>query len=45
MFHPRRDKACGPAPRLGEHTEGALQDWLGMMDSDIETLRSEGILT
>jgi formyl-CoA transferase len=31
-----------PPPRLGEHTESVLQDWLGMSPDDIALLRDEG---
>ena len=34
-----------PAPRLGEHTNQALQDWLGMSTEDIAPFTDEGALT
>jgi crotonobetainyl-CoA:carnitine CoA-transferase CaiB-like acyl-CoA transferase len=34
-----------PAPRLGEHTDEALQSWLGLNANEIGTLRQEGVLS
>ena len=42
-FQPAEEKTFGPAPRLGEHNESALQDWLKMTDADIAELRSAGV--
>ena len=33
-----------PAPLLGQHTSVVLTDWLGLSDSEISTLREEGIV-
>jgi len=33
-----------PPPTLGEHTDGILQDMLGMSKEDVEDLRSEGVI-
>jgi formyl-CoA transferase len=33
-----------PPPRLGEHTEKVLQDWLGMDQAQIKTLREKGVV-
>ena len=35
----------GPTPRLGEHTDEALQSWLGLDASAIEQLRGAGVLS
>ena len=34
-----------PAPRLGEHTQQALQEWLGMSAEETEPFVDEGTLT
>jgi crotonobetainyl-CoA:carnitine CoA-transferase CaiB-like acyl-CoA transferase len=31
-----------PAPLLGEHTEEALGDWLGLGAAEVEALRKDG---
>jgi crotonobetainyl-CoA:carnitine CoA-transferase CaiB-like acyl-CoA transferase len=33
-----------PAPRLGEHTQAALQGILGLEDAELETLTKDGVL-
>ena len=35
----------GPAPHKGEHTDEILRAWLGLTDSEIAALTSQGILT
>ena len=34
----------GPAPRLGEHTEAVLAEWLKLSPEDVVRLRSEGVV-
>jgi formyl-CoA transferase len=34
----------GPAPLLGEHTSGALGDWLGLDPDAVEALRRDGVV-
>ncbi len=34
----------GPAPRLGEHTEAVLADWLKLSPEDVVRLRAEGVV-
>lgn len=36
--------STSPAPTLGEHTEDVLRDLLGLSDSEIDTLRADGII-
>lgn len=43
-FHPIEKQTFGPAPRLGEHTESGLQDWLDLSDGEIAELQSAGVL-
>jgi crotonobetainyl-CoA:carnitine CoA-transferase CaiB-like acyl-CoA transferase len=33
-----------PAPLMGEHTAEVIQDWLGLPDSEIDTLIEQGVL-
>jgi crotonobetainyl-CoA:carnitine CoA-transferase CaiB-like acyl-CoA transferase len=33
-----------PSPRLGEHTQEVLGDWLGMNEPKISRLREKGVL-
>jgi crotonobetainyl-CoA:carnitine CoA-transferase CaiB-like acyl-CoA transferase len=33
-----------PAPRLGEHTDEVLRDWLGLPAEGISALRAAGVL-
>lgn len=33
-----------PAPRLGEHTNEVLREWLGLAQGDIDSLTEEGVL-
>jgi benzylsuccinate CoA-transferase BbsF subunit len=44
-FVPRRKQEFGPTPRLGEHTDEALQSWLGLETGTIAELRDSGILS
>lgn len=37
-------KVQGPAPRLGEHTEAVLADWLHLPLTTVTQLRGEGVL-
>ncbi len=34
----------GPAPRLGEHTESVLAEWLKLSPEDVARLRAEGVV-
>jgi crotonobetainyl-CoA:carnitine CoA-transferase CaiB-like acyl-CoA transferase len=43
-FAPRQQQAFGPAPRLGEHTDDALKEWLGLESPAIAKLRDAGAL-
>lgn len=43
-FVPRAQQEFGPTPRLGEQTDDALQDWLGLAPSEIAGLRDIGAL-
>jgi crotonobetainyl-CoA:carnitine CoA-transferase CaiB-like acyl-CoA transferase len=43
-FMPRRPASFGPAPRIGEQTDDALEAWLGMDAAEIEALRTQGVL-
>ena len=43
-FIPRQEQTFGQAPRLGEQTDDALREWLGMGPSEIAELRGSGIL-
>jgi benzylsuccinate CoA-transferase BbsF subunit len=43
-FIPRQTGDFGPTPRLGEHTDSALQEWLGLETEEIAELRGAGIL-
>lgn len=43
-FAPERPQRFGSAPRLGEHTEAGLRDWLGLEPSEIRTLVASGAL-
>jgi crotonobetainyl-CoA:carnitine CoA-transferase CaiB-like acyl-CoA transferase len=42
---PKVKQRFGPTPRLGEHTDEALQSWLGLDTGAIGTLRQEGVLS
>jgi benzylsuccinate CoA-transferase BbsF subunit len=42
-FQPSEEKTFGPAPRLGEHNESALRDWLNMSESAVSELRAAGV--
>jgi crotonobetainyl-CoA:carnitine CoA-transferase CaiB-like acyl-CoA transferase len=42
-FVPREKPLFGPTPRLGEHTEEALTDWLGLSSSEIAELRAKEV--
>ena len=42
-FVPRGQPSFGPTPRLGEHTDAALADWLNLSDSEIADLRAKEI--
>ena len=42
---PKKKQHFGPTPRLGEHTDEALQSWLGLDAGAIGTLRQEGVLS
>jgi len=33
-----------PAPLLGEHTNEALGDWLGLSAAEVEALRGDGVV-
>jgi crotonobetainyl-CoA:carnitine CoA-transferase CaiB-like acyl-CoA transferase len=44
-FVPRKKQEFGPTPRLGEHTDEALQSWLGLEAGAIGELRTSGILS
>lgn len=33
-----------PAPTLGQHTDSVLRDWLALSQSDIEQLRTQGVI-
>jgi benzylsuccinate CoA-transferase BbsF subunit len=44
-FVPCRKQAFGQAPRLGEHTEDALRDWLGLEAAEIANLQKAGALS
>jgi benzylsuccinate CoA-transferase BbsF subunit len=41
---PRNEVSFGLVPRLGEHTEQALKDWLDLKPADIAGLREAGAL-
>jgi crotonobetainyl-CoA:carnitine CoA-transferase CaiB-like acyl-CoA transferase len=43
-FVPHQDQCFGPTPRLGEHTDQALQSWLGLEAEAISKLRDSGAL-
>jgi crotonobetainyl-CoA:carnitine CoA-transferase CaiB-like acyl-CoA transferase len=43
-FVPRPTQTFGAAPRLGEHTDEALQQWLGLEPAAISKLRNTGAL-
>jgi crotonobetainyl-CoA:carnitine CoA-transferase CaiB-like acyl-CoA transferase len=43
-FVPRRRQELGTAPRLGEHTDEALKQWLNLDPSSISRLREAGAL-
>jgi crotonobetainyl-CoA:carnitine CoA-transferase CaiB-like acyl-CoA transferase len=43
-FSPPRRQEFGPAPRLGEHTEEALKQWLNLDPAEILRLRDAGAL-
>jgi hypothetical protein len=34
----------GPPSQLGQHTHGALRDWLGVGDAEIDALERENAL-
>jgi benzylsuccinate CoA-transferase BbsF subunit len=43
-FAPRKKQQFGQTPRLGEHTDEALQSWLGLEAGAIAKLRDAGVL-
>jgi crotonobetainyl-CoA:carnitine CoA-transferase CaiB-like acyl-CoA transferase len=43
-FGVSRIAPLAPAPRLGEHTHTALQEWLGMTPDEIAAVEAEGTL-
>jgi crotonobetainyl-CoA:carnitine CoA-transferase CaiB-like acyl-CoA transferase len=43
-FAPRQKQEFGPTPRLGEHTDEALESWLGLDAPAIAQLRQAGAL-
>jgi len=43
-FVPREQQSFGPTPRLGEQTDDALKDWLGLASDEIAGLRHIGAL-
>ena len=43
-FHGADKVTTTPSPRVGQHTDAVLQDWLGMTDSEISTLRQDGAI-
>jgi benzylsuccinate CoA-transferase BbsF subunit len=43
-FAPHRKQQFGQTPRLGEHTDEALQSWLGLKPDAITKLRDAGVL-
>jgi crotonobetainyl-CoA:carnitine CoA-transferase CaiB-like acyl-CoA transferase len=43
-FAQRPNGATGPAPLLGQHTDAALHDWLGLSAGDIAALRQSKAL-
>jgi benzylsuccinate CoA-transferase BbsF subunit len=44
-FASQNKQTFGPTPRLGEHTDGALQSWLGLDAGAIGSLREAGVLS
>ncbi|MEM8974621.1 MAG: CoA transferase, partial [Pseudomonadota bacterium] len=43
-FHGADKVETSPSPRVGQHTQDVLQDWLGMSESAISTLRDDGAI-
>jgi crotonobetainyl-CoA:carnitine CoA-transferase CaiB-like acyl-CoA transferase len=43
-FKPRKPQEFGQAPRLGEHTDEALREWVGLDASQIQRLHEAGVL-
>lgn len=43
-FHGADKVTTTPSPRVGQHTDAVLHDWLGMTDSEISTLREDGAI-
>jgi benzylsuccinate CoA-transferase BbsF subunit len=44
-FATQKKQQFGPTPRIGEHTDEALQSWLGLDAGAIGTLREAGVLS
>lgn len=44
-FVPRKPQKFGKTPRLGEHTETALEAWLGLPVAEIEKLKDAEVLS
>jgi len=44
-FESKKKQQFGPTPRLGEHTDEALQSWLGLDAGAIGSLREAGVLS
>jgi benzylsuccinate CoA-transferase BbsF subunit len=44
-FATQKKQQFGPTPRIGEHTDEALQSWLGLGAGAIGTLREAGVLS
>jgi crotonobetainyl-CoA:carnitine CoA-transferase CaiB-like acyl-CoA transferase len=43
-FVPHKKQQFGQTPRLGEHTDDALQSWLGLEAEAVAKLRDSGVL-
>lgn len=43
-FTPRKQREFGTAPRLGEHTDDTLKDWLDLDSAEIKNLHDSGVL-
>jgi crotonobetainyl-CoA:carnitine CoA-transferase CaiB-like acyl-CoA transferase len=44
-FATQPQRQFGPTPKIGEHTDEALQSWLGLEAGAIGTLRETGVLS